>query len=141
MLIINEYDGSRISTYIRMMDDEKLPIEFLAEGNFEQSLKAYQELMEKDKEDPTIDENNLNRLGYRFLNNEQTKLAQDIFKVNVILYSNSSNVYDSYAEACMENGAYELAIENYKKSLNLDPQNNNAKEQIKKLEKNKQNKL
>lgn len=141
MLIINEYDGSRISTYTKMMDDEKLPIEFLVEGNFEQSLKAYQDLRKKDKEDPTIDENRLNRLGYQFLNNEQVKLAQDIFKINVTLYPNSSNVYDSYAEACMEDGAYELAIENYKKSLNLNPQNNNAKEQIKKLEKSMQNEL
>ena len=141
MLILNANDGSRISTYTRMKDAEKLPIEFLVEGNFKQSLEAYQGLMKEDAKDPTIEESNLNRLGYRYLNKEQTKMAQDIFKVNMILYPNSSNVYDSYAEACMKIGEFDLAIENYKKSLSLDPQNNNAKELIKELEKGKQNEL
>ena len=141
MLILNANDGSRISTYTRMKDAEKLPIEFLVEGNFKQSLEAYQGLMKEDAKDPTIEESNLNRLGYRYLNKEQTKMAQDIFKVNMILYPNSSNVYNSYAEACMKIGEFDLAIENYKKSLSLDPQNNNAKELIKELEKGKQNEL
>jgi predicted negative regulator of RcsB-dependent stress response len=33
----------------------------------------------------------------------------------------------------MKNGNKELAIENYEKSLELDPQNNNAREMLKKL--------
>ncbi len=137
MHILNSNGGAGVSSYVKMNDDEKIPMELLVEGNFTQSLEAYQVLMKKDTKDPTIDENNLNRLGYRFLNNEQTKLAQDIFRVNLMLYPNSSNVYDSYAEACMKIGDIDLAIENYQKSLNLDPQNNNAKEMIKELQKKK----
>lgn len=134
MLILNENDGSIISTSTRMQGDEKFPIEFLVEGSFKQALEAYQRLMKENTKDPTIEESNLNSLGYRYLNNEQTKVAQDIFKVNMILYPNSSNVYDSYAEACVKIGEINLAIKYYKKSLGLDPQNSNTKELIMKLE-------
>jgi len=141
MIMINANDGSIISTFTKMKDDEKLPIEFLVEGNFKQSLEAYQKLMKEDAKDPTIVESTLNNLGYRYLNNEQTKMAQDIFKVNTVLYPNSSNVYDSYAEACVKIGETDLAIENYKKLLDLNPQNSNAKELIRELENAKQNEL
>ncbi len=118
----------------RMDDDEKLPLEFLVEGNYEESLTAYQALMKEDPNDPTVSEGNLNRLGYGFMNNEKMKFAQDVFKVNTVLYPESANVYDSYAEACMKIGDTELAIENYKKALQLDPQNSNAKSLIEKME-------
>jgi tetratricopeptide (TPR) repeat protein len=133
--LLNANDGSSVATFNRMKDDEKLPIEFLVEGNFEKALGEYQELIKKDKDDPTIAENNLNGLGYHFLNNEKAKIAQAVFKVNIALYPNSFNVYDSYAEACMKLGENELAIENYQKSIRLDPKNLNAKRMIEKLEK------
>jgi tetratricopeptide (TPR) repeat protein len=56
-----------------------------------------------------------------------------LFKINVEFYPKSSNVYDSLAEAYMTNGDKDLAIENYKKSLELNPQNSNAREMLKKL--------
>jgi hypothetical protein len=43
-----------------------------------------------------------------------------------MLYPESSNVYDSYAEACMKLGVLDLATTNYKKSLALDPGNTSA---------------
>ena len=56
------------------------------------------------------------------------------FKLNVEFYPDSWNVYDSLAEGYMENGEKELAIANFKKSLEMNPQNNNAVEMLKKLE-------
>ena len=137
MVILDSNNGTIVSTSDRMDKDEKIPLELLIEGDFTQSLEGYQALMKENSKDPTINENNLNVLGYSFLSNDQTKIAQDIFKVNMILYPESSNVYDSYAEACMKIGDIDLAIENYKKSLSLDPQNSNAKEFIKELQKKK----
>ncbi|MGH9906168.1 MAG: DUF3471 domain-containing protein [Pyrinomonadaceae bacterium] len=46
----------------------------------------------------------------------------------------TSNTYDSLGEAYMVNGDKELAIQNYKKSLELNPQNTNAVDMIKRLE-------
>jgi len=62
--------------------------------------------------------------------------AIQIFKLNVSEYPNSSNVYDSLGAAYMKNGQKKLAIKNYEKSLELDPENNNAKEMLKKLKLN-----
>jgi cytochrome c-type biogenesis protein CcmH/NrfG len=43
------------------------------------------------------------------------------------------NVYDSVAEAYAVNGNRELAVKNYQRSLELDPKNTNAAQQLKKL--------
>ncbi|MEO8209219.1 MAG: tetratricopeptide repeat protein [bacterium] len=61
--------------------------------------------------------------------------AIEILKLNAESYPNSANVYDSMGEAYMLVGNNELAIENYKKSLELDPSNNNAIERLEKLQK------
>ena len=137
MIIHDSNDGTIVSTFSRIDNDKKIPMELLVEGDFNQSLEAFQSLMKDDPKDPTINENNLNRLGYRFLSNNQTKIAQDVFKVNMILYPESFNVYDSYAEACMKMGETDLAVKNYTKSLSLNPENNNATEMLKELQKSK----
>lgn len=79
-------------------------------------------------------ETQLNSLGYALLGKGQIKDAITIFKVNIDENLLSSNVYDSYAEALMKDGQNELAIKNYKRSIELDSTNSNAKEQIKVLE-------
>ena len=49
-------------------------------------------------------------------------------------FPNSWNVYNSLAEAYLENSDKELAIQNFKKSLELNPDNKDAKKQLKKLQ-------
>lgn len=141
MLLIHPMKKTVESTLVLMKEDEKIPFEFLEEGNFEEGLKAYQEIMKTNADDPAVSENNLNRLGYRFMGAENLKLAQDIFKVNMLLYPESFNVYDSYAEACMKIGELDLAIENYKKSYSLNEKNTNALNMIKEIEQKKQNQV
>ncbi len=135
MHFINPTDGKIQSTFNRIKDGEKIPLELMIEGDFDESLAAYQALMAQDPKNPTINESNLNRLGYSFLGEGKMKYAQAIFKVNTILYPESSNVYDSYAEASMKIGETDLAIKNYEKSISLDPQNHNAKKMIEEMRK------
>jgi cytochrome c-type biogenesis protein CcmH/NrfG len=52
------------------------------------------------------------------------------------LHPESWNVYDSLAEAYMNSGEKTLAIQNYQKSLELNPKNNNAAAMLKKLQNN-----
>ena len=76
-------------------------------------------------------ERQLNSWGYQLLNDKNNvDDALKIFEINVKQFPNSSNVYDSYAEALMRAGNFPLAIENYKKSIELDSANNNAKAMI-----------
>jgi hypothetical protein len=48
-------------------------------------------------------------------------------------YPGSFNAYDSLAEAYMKNSQNELAITNFKKSLLLNPKNENARKMLEKL--------
>ncbi len=82
-----------------------------------------------------INEGTLNILGYRLLGNNKIQEAIQIFKLNVEIHPNYANGYDSLGEAYMKAGENELAIQNYQKSLELDPGNNNAKEMLEVLRK------
>ena len=92
----------------------------------EAAWKAYQEMKKKQQTSYEFNENEFNTLGYNYLQSGKTQIALVVFKINVAEYPNSSNVYDSYGEALMKDGLNESAIENYKKSLELNPANTNA---------------
>lgn len=80
-----------------------------------------------------INEAQMNRLGYNLLAMKRVKDAIEVFKLNVEDYPQSSNTYDSLGEAYMLEGNKELAIKNYQRSVELDPNNTNGVETLKKL--------
>jgi len=80
-----------------------------------------------------LGENLLNTLGYQQLNAKHTQEAIALFKLNVAMYPNASNPYDSLAEAYMVQGDREAAIKNYRQSLKLNPSNTNAVAMLKKM--------
>ena len=85
------------------------------------------------KKDYYVTEIQLNNLGYRLLGIKKVREAIEIFKLNVETYPQSANVYDSLGEAYVINGNKELAIKNYQRAVELNPQNHNAIEALKKL--------
>jgi tetratricopeptide (TPR) repeat protein len=78
-------------------------------------------------------EQEINTLGYMLLRGDKTEAAIEIFKLNVSEHPKSWNVYDSLGEAYKNKGENELAIENYRKSLELNPNNENGRTMFKKL--------
>lgn len=84
-------------------------------------------------------EGQINSLGYRLIEAGKNKEAIGIFKLNVEEHPKSWNVYDSLGEAYMKNDQKELAINFYRKSLEINPDNDNGKEMLKKLEEKKIN--
>lgn len=137
LLALNPDSGVTEMDMARMEDGKKLPIELLMAGDFDAALKEYQALKKQNPNDPTIREDNLNSLGYRFMQDDKLEWSRDLFKINMLLYPESANVYDSYAEACMKLGDTDLALENYKKSLSMDPKNSNAEKMIAELQEKK----
>ena len=75
----------------------------------------------------------LNRLGYDLIHEKKLAWAVEVFKWNTRLFPKNPNGYDSLAEAYMLNGQKELAIQNYKKVLEMDPENQNAKKMLDKM--------
>ena len=118
----------------RLGADTLVPFEFLLAGKLQEAMDGYRKLKKETPDDPMVSEQRLNTLGYGFMRQKKMAEAIAVFKVNVELYPNSWNTYDSLGEAYVNNGEKELAIESYKKSLALNPQNANGAEALKKLE-------
>jgi len=78
-------------------------------------------------------EQEMNILGYRYLQDGKTKDAIKLFKLNTIAFPGSWNVYDSLGEAYLKDGQTDLAIKNYEKSLEIDPNNENARKVLKEI--------
>lgn len=74
-----------------------------------------------------------NILGYTYMNNAKIEEAIAVFRLNVESFPEVGDPYDSLAEAYMKSGEKELAVQNYKKALELDPNNSNAKVMLEKL--------
>ncbi|MGS2763676.1 alpha/beta hydrolase-fold protein [Sinomicrobium sp. M5D2P9] len=79
----------------------------------------------------------MNNYGYKQLRSNNIDDAIKIFKQNIQNYPGSWNVYDSMGEAYMKKGKRQLAIENYEKSIALNPDNEDGKEMLKKLKTNR----
>jgi dienelactone hydrolase len=105
----------------------------LAKQGFDKSIPIWQEAKKKDP-DFTLPEQEVNAFGYRLLRDGKVNEAIAVFKLNVAMYPQGYNTYDSLAEAQAAAGDTQSAIANYKKSLELNGGNTNAVEQLKKLE-------
>jgi tetratricopeptide (TPR) repeat protein len=82
---------------------------------------------------PQIMEYIFNDLGYRYLEDDKIEEAVEVFKLNVKLYPTAWNTYDSLGEAYAKAGNKDLAIENYKRSIELNPENEHGKDMLAKL--------
>ena len=118
----------------RLSNDVMIPYEQLMAGKTAEAIESYRKIKREKPNNVVIQEARFNELGYSLLREKKVAQAIAVFKVNVELYPQSSNVYDSLGEAYMANGEKELARANYKKSLELNPGNKNAVLMLKKLE-------
>lgn len=87
----------------------------------------------KDDDEYTYDEGEMNLVGYDLLQANHTEEALIVFQLITEAFPNSFNAYDSYAEALMISGNKSAAIKNYKKSLVLNPKNDNGIQMLQQL--------
>lgn len=109
--------------------------ELAAIQKYENLNELYTSILEKN---PMIElpEGNLNNLGLQLVFNPQTtNQGINVFLFATKIYPNSANLFDSLAEAYLFQGNKDKAIENFKKSLKLDSQNQNAVDRLKQLRK------
>lgn len=102
-------------------------------GGVDGMLAEYLRLR-KTRPEKDFDPGQLNQAGYQSLRADRRAAdAIRIFKLNVEMFPKDSNAYDSLGEAYMEAGEKNLAVANYRRSLELDPKNDNAIAMLKKL--------
>ena len=91
--------------------------------------KAIEFVKKEQKANPEFDpkEDELNNWGYRMMANGQQKEALEIFRLNIHLFPESWNAYDSYGEILLKMGDKIKAVEMYRRSIALNPDNENGK--------------
>lgn len=104
----------------------------MTEDGIEEAAKQFSQL-KSNKEGFTLSETEMNQLGYEYLSGNKVAEAIAVFQMNVEAFPKSDNVYDSYAEALLRSGDKEGAIENYKKSLGLNPRSQSGIAALKNL--------
>jgi len=109
----------------------------ILESGIDAGLEKYQELKTGNQGKYLYKESLMNALGYRLLSQDKVAEAIGVFKQNAEDYPDSFNAYDSLGEAYMKNGDKDLAIKNYKKSIRLNPDNENGKAMLEKLKSTK----
>ncbi|MEM7352414.1 MAG: alpha/beta hydrolase-fold protein [Acidobacteriota bacterium] len=98
------------------------------------AVSEYRRLQRSDPEGYDFSERRLNELGYHYLAQKSYDEAIAVLQLNVESYPESFNTHDSLGEAYMNAGHKELALSSYRRSLELNPQNENAEQQIDRLQ-------
>ncbi|MFD2823405.1 DUF6090 family protein [Lacinutrix iliipiscaria] len=125
--IINEELGNPYKDIERVLSDFKTNNTLIYQGKSADEIITIIKEQDRDNPDYNISERYINALGYYYLNTlKQQEDALKIFKLNIDLYPESWNPYDSYGECLLRMGDKERAIKNYKKSLMINPENENA---------------
>ncbi|MBX2876576.1 MAG: serine hydrolase [Saprospiraceae bacterium] len=106
-------------------------LDWIKEEGIEKALGKFK--ASKESEKYYLNENEMNLAGYELLQDNKTQEAASVFRMNVEAYPRSSNVYDSYGEALLALGRKEEAITHYKKSIQLNPNNENGLQVLKSL--------
>jgi tetratricopeptide (TPR) repeat protein len=75
----------------------------------------------------------VNRLGYQHLGAGKVDSAIAVFILNTEYFPRAFNTWDSLGEAYLVKGDSARAIENYERSLALNPDNTNARDYLERL--------
>ena len=91
------------------------------------TIREATEIKEKKLDRFDVDEGDLNDFGYKLLNENKLNEAIVMFSIMVQAFPESANGFDSLGEAYLKASNKREALRNYKKSLELNPENETAK--------------
>ena len=107
---------------------EALRVEAGAKG-FDHLAEAYA-AMKKEKPDFKIGETPMYVWATELKDDGHLAEAIDVLKLQLQMYTDSSDAYESLGEAYQKSGEKQLAVENYKKALEKNQENSDAREKL-----------
>lgn len=120
----------------RLMNLKSVGAYYMETESIEKTIALIRSEFEKGNQSTyNIGEQSLNAFGYGLLNQGLDNEALAIFELNTQLYPQAANTYDSYGEALKKVGRKVEAINAYQKSLELNPDNDNAVNVLRELTK------
>jgi tetratricopeptide (TPR) repeat protein len=113
-IILNFKEEKRIEEKIK---------DLVTTGNVEEALSITKEYMENPLHRYCKNEleEKINDMAYGMIIQDKAEAAKSLFSMNVQLFPNSANVYDSYAECLYRMGRNEEAKKNYEIAIAKDP--------------------
>jgi len=107
----------------------------LENGDYSVAYKRYNRIRgDLDPATSYLSARELNALGYRLISQDRLGDALKVFRLYTENFPEDANAHDSLGEAYMLNGDNKKAITSYRKSLELNPDNENAVEMLSKLQ-------
>ena len=116
-----------------LVDQQAEFLQMIARGRVDEALAMFGEQRNRRPEHLLFPERAINSLGYVYLRRDMVQKAIELFKLNVQTHPDSWNTYDSLAEGYAVNGDTQLAIRNYEKSVELNPENESGLEKLREL--------
>jgi CubicO group peptidase (beta-lactamase class C family) len=104
--------------YNRIFIDDMVKNSIETDG-IDKTKSYFERIIIERPEDTVIEESLLNALGYIYLNNQEFKKAEAVFQMNIKVFPQSPNSYDSLAEAFQKQGELLKARDNYQKAVKL----------------------
>lgn len=115
----------------RMIHQEaKIALSAMANNDFEHAKTVMEKLRTEAPNEPSVQEDTINLMGYHLVWTDKLELATKVFKLNTRLYPTRYNTFDSLADVYQRRGNEQLAVVNYKKSIELNPENITAENSI-----------
>lgn len=107
----------------------------IIEQGYQPALKEYYLIKEQSIEKYLSSERGFNSIAYGLLAAKAIKEAIEILEIGIIEFPEASNLYDSLGEMYLAHGDKRKALENYKKSVELNSNNLSGKKVLEELEK------
>ncbi|GAA4048400.1 hypothetical protein GCM10022409_38510 [Hymenobacter glaciei] len=104
----------------------------LAARGFGHALEVYRQIQQQDTSF-SLSEGTINIWGYQLMSAHNLPAALAIFQLGTTLYPSSANLFDSLGEAEENNHDTPAAIQHYRRSLELNPGNTNARQRLQAL--------
>jgi tetratricopeptide (TPR) repeat protein len=112
-------------------DGARVIREVLQQESATVAIQRFQELTETGE--AFLGEWEVNQIGYFFLNSGHKAEALLVMQYNTKNHPNSANAFDSLAETYFQNGQESEAKQSYERSLEINPDNANARKMLSKL--------
>ncbi len=109
-------------------------VAIMMEKGIESARTIFREVKKNDPEFNIFDEDTLNGIAENLITQKKNAQAIEILKLNAEANPDYWAIYDLMGRAHMSEGNKSLAIESFNKSLELNPENTNAVEMLKKLQ-------
>ena len=107
----------------------------IAHQGVDAAIARYREIKKTNPGGYEMNEGGLGRIADMLLQRDRVGDAIAILKLNVEEFPKSADAYEGLGEAYEKGGQNELAIASYRKALEIDPKNEEAKGRLKGLEK------